>query len=285
MADEDRWDDRRYRDQDRDRYRACDDNHGGRYQADYSREHSYGRPRGDRGGDRGRDHEDHRFAPFGTSGPVAGRGGTFDDHGEPFGAGRHPEPRRQDYARRSDSDYTDERSDFRRFGQPHDYNATGASYGRPDRSDYRGRDRGEGMEDRARNAGREARSWWDRATEKVSSMMGDDDDDRHRYAAAPQGEHRGRGPKGYRRSDDRIREDVSDRLTEDPYLDASEIEVQVSDSEVTLTGFVRQRDDRRRAENLAEAISGVTHVQNNLRVQASDQSQTRPLGGPGVTPF
>ncbi|WP_063776639.1 BON domain-containing protein [Microvirga massiliensis] len=79
--------------------------------------------------------------------------------------------------------------------------------------------------------------------------------------------HRGRGPRGYTRSDDRIREDVCERLTSDPWVDASEIEVSVSDREVTLSGMVDSRDAKRRAEDCAESVSGVTHVQNNLRVQ------------------
>ena len=83
------------------------------------------------------------------------------------------------------------------------------------------------------------------------------------------GEHRGRGPKNYTRSDDRIREDVNDRLSDDDWLDATEIEVQVSSCEVTLTGSVDSREDRRRAEDLAEQVSGVKHVQNNLRVNQS----------------
>jgi len=69
------------------------------------------------------------------------------------------------------------------------------------------------------------------------------------------------------RSDDRIREDVNDRLTDAPTIDASEIEVAVSGGEITLTGFVFSRDQRRRAEDVAETVSGVTHVQNNLRVR------------------
>ena len=80
-------------------------------------------------------------------------------------------------------------------------------------------------------------------------------------------EHRGRGPKGYKRSDGRITEDVNDRLTEDPYLDASDVEVKVKDGEVTLDGFVPSREDKRRAEDLADTVLGVSHVQNNLRVR------------------
>jgi hypothetical protein len=79
-------------------------------------------------------------------------------------------------------------------------------------------------------------------------------------------EHRGRGPKDYTRSDERIHEDVCQRLTDDPWVDASEIEVAVSNSEVTLSGTVENRETRRRAEDCAESVQGVTHVQNNIRV-------------------
>jgi len=83
------------------------------------------------------------------------------------------------------------------------------------------------------------------------------------------GLHRGRGPKGYRRSDERIHEDVCERLTEDRFIDASNVEVAVKDGEVTLSGTVASRGLKRRAEDLAELASGVRHVQNNLRVESS----------------
>jgi osmotically-inducible protein OsmY len=88
-------------------------------------------------------------------------------------------------------------------------------------------------------------------------------------------EHRGRGPKGYKRSDGRIEEDVNDRLTDDPYLDASDIEVSVKDGEVTLSGLVGRREDKRRAEDLAELVSGVGNVQNNLRVKPREEAAAR----------
>lgn len=80
--------------------------------------------------------------------------------------------------------------------------------------------------------------------------------------------HRGRGPKNYRRSDDRIREDVCDRLSDDDDIDASGIEVSVSEREVTLSGEVDSKRAKRIAEDCADAVSGVNHVQNNLRVKA-----------------
>jgi hypothetical protein len=84
----------------------------------------------------------------------------------------------------------------------------------------------------------------------------------------------GRGPKGYRRSDERIREDVSDALTADPRVDASEITVQVDTCHVTLTGSVDTRDQKRRAEECAERISGVDDVTNNLRVNRRDYASS-----------
>lgn len=80
-------------------------------------------------------------------------------------------------------------------------------------------------------------------------------------------DNRGKGPKGYKRSDERIHEDVCERLMSDRDVDASDIEVSVSDSEVTLTGAVRSKHEKRCAEDCADAISGVTHVQNNLRAR------------------
>jgi len=95
-----------------------------------------------------------------------------------------------------------------------------------------------------------------------------------------QRQHRGRGPKGYKRSDERIREDVNDRLSDDYYLDASDVEVSVSNTEVTLTGTVNSRSDKRRAEDLAERVSGVSNVENRLRVR---QSSGTSYTGTGAT--
>ena len=78
----------------------------------------------------------------------------------------------------------------------------------------------------------------------------------------------GMGPKGYKRSDDRIKEDVSERLTDHPYIDASGIELVVVDAEVTLTGTVNDRRSKRLAEDVAEQARGVKDVHNQIRVSA-----------------
>ena len=83
---------------------------------------------------------------------------------------------------------------------------------------------------------------------------------------AERGPHAGRGPRGYRRTDERIREDVCEFLTEDGLLDATEVDVHVEDGEVTLEGQVRSRAQKRRAEDLAEIVLGVVDVHNRLKL-------------------
>lgn len=115
----------------------------------------------------------------------------------------------------------------------------------------------------------EGRSFLDRTRDELSALFGARRDEERR-ADQSRGGYRGHGPRGYRRSDERIHEDINDRLTEDPWLDASDIEVQVAAGEVTLNGTVKARADKRRAEDIAEHVSGVDHVQNNLRAVPDD---------------
>jgi osmotically-inducible protein OsmY len=116
----------------------------------------------------------------------------------------------------------------------------------------------------------EDRGFWERAGDEVRSWFGDEEAERRRHIDEMRmGSFAGRGPRGYKRSDERIREDLNDRLTDDSYLDASEIEVSVLDCVVTLTGRVDSRYDKRRALDIAESVSGVTDVINQLRVNLS----------------
>jgi len=83
---------------------------------------------------------------------------------------------------------------------------------------------------------------------------------------ATRADFRGRGPRGYQRSDNRIREDACELLTDDEQIDASNLEVVVQDGEVTLSGGVNSRAEKRRAEDLMEELPGVKDVHNRLRV-------------------
>jgi osmotically-inducible protein OsmY len=86
-------------------------------------------------------------------------------------------------------------------------------------------------------------------------------------AATERGRYTGRGPKTWRRSDERIREDVNEELTRHPDVDAWEVEVAVINGEVTLTGTVDGRQEKRDAEECAWRVSGVKDVHNQLRIK------------------
>ena len=86
----------------------------------------------------------------------------------------------------------------------------------------------------------------------------------------------GRPPRAYRRSDDRIRDDIYDRLLRQDWIDAYDVEVQVKDGEVTLTGTVPSRQEKRAVEGLADDVLGVTEIHNQLRV---GPREALPSGG------
>lgn len=74
-----------------------------------------------------------------------------------------------------------------------------------------------------------------------------------------------RGPKGYKRSDDRIREDVCERLMHSD-LDVSDVTVIVMEGTVILEGTVPERRTKHGIEDIAEQSLGVTDVDNKIRI-------------------
>ncbi len=101
-------------------------------------------------------------------------------------------------------------------------------------------------------------------------------------ASGVQGSFAGRGPRGYRRADDRIREEVCEQLTDHPLIDASDVDVDVRDGVVTLTGRVAARAEKHLAEDIADSVWGVQDVKNRLRVHPTPEplfgGQHRPSG-------
>jgi hypothetical protein len=83
--------------------------------------------------------------------------------------------------------------------------------------------------------------------------------------------YRGRGPKNYTRSDERIQEDISERLWDADEVDASDVTVEVKDGVVTLSGNVEQRRIKHRIEDIADACSGVKDIRNEIRVQPRNE--------------
>jgi len=249
---------------------------GGDYGRDYSyaRDYGYGRdydardlsPRGYRGRDYGSGEYGSRYGREGLGGGYAGtsRRRDVEDYGRVYGRdrerayGREDDP---DIVRDFDTDYGRTTSRF--------YGRSGYEYGR---DDYDERERAE--------YGRGGGSWLDRAADQVRSWFGGDEEEPRRARGRGEGKFRGLGPKNYRRSDERVREEVCDRLTDNEWLDASDVEVNVVAGEVILTGTVDSRYAKRLTESIAESVSGISNVQNNLRVQSYEPvAAEAPLAG------
>jgi osmotically-inducible protein OsmY len=145
----------------------------------------------------------------------------------------------------------------------YDYERGYGDAGRTEHRDYEERARDAG--DFLRRAGQRISNWFGEVAADVRSDTANREDERRyeSYRGA-----RGLGPKGYKRSDERISDDVHQRLSDDAWLDASNVNVAVSGGEVTLSGTVDSREAKHRAERIVEDLSGVSHVQNNLRIQA-----------------
>lgn len=98
------------------------------------------------------------------------------------------------------------------------------------------------------------------------------------------GRFRGTQPRGYQRSDERLRELICERLT-DADLDARDIEVQVRDGDVTLEGSVPARWMKHQAEDIVDDCAGVKNIDNRLRAGARGAAGERQAGSSaGHTP-
>jgi osmotically-inducible protein OsmY len=228
---------------------------------------------------RGRRDQEYYDEPY-----YRGQGGGNE---EPYQRGYGGEQRRFGYGR---SDYYSEpyRRGYRgrRHGEPYEaYDYGRYEYSERAREPYfqRGYE-GEYREPYYRGGyerGPRDRGFIERAGDEIKSWFGDEEAERRRRAdEMRKGMYAGRGPRGYRRSDERIREDINDHLTDDWYIDATDIEVTVNNGMVTLTGRVDNRGEKRRAEDLVESVSGVNDVSNQLRVERNIPITTEPEMAP-----
>ena len=85
-------------------------------------------------------------------------------------------------------------------------------------------------------------------------------------AGAPERRRYQPGPKGYTRSDERLREDISEHLMSSYDIDSSEVTVTVKDGRVTLDGSVPERWMKHSIEDVADHCIGVRDVDNRVRV-------------------
>ena len=111
----------------------------------------------------------------------------------------------------------------------------------------------------------ERRPFLERAGDEVAAMFGNVDALSRRQRDEAVGDHSGKGPAGDSAFDARLLADITDRLTQDPKLDARGIRVTVISGSVTLHGSVITAADRTLAEKDAQA-AGAGHVTNNLLV-------------------
>ncbi len=237
---------------DRDFGRSYDESRS-RYDRDFSRNRydqdfggrSYGRDYGDERRGYGRRHDDDRGFIERAGDEV--RSWFGDDEAE----------------RRREMDERRRERDDRARGYRGDFNR---EYDRSDyRSDYGGYGAGGGIYDQVAEGGPYG-----------------DYNRRSSGSEEWRGPHTGRGPKGYQRSREQIREGVCEGLTRHGDIDASDIEINVDENgEVTLTGAVDSRRTKRLAESVAESVTGVRDVHNRLTIKREDAgAQT---GGAGAS--
>lgn len=213
-----------------------------------------------------------------------GQGGqrwqSGDDHDR--GYERNENFQREDFTRQGSGYRSDTSSldDYDQLGGPPRYSRQGSprqSYG----GGYGASNYGSGSPGSIippRQYDHDDRGFFDRASDEVMSWLGDDDAARRRKMDSRE-DHRGRGPANYARSSERLQEDACERLTRDPHIDASKINVTCTDKEITLDGTVESRSAKRRAEDIIDDITGVKHVQNNLRVETRDNYYGEPGAG------
>jgi hypothetical protein len=243
-----------------------------------------------------------------------GRGGGGDDYGSSYerpsqGAGRAPhddQPRHDrsgaDYGgggyggnysgqpRRSSPDLRaggrhDDSERIARNYRPHGSRPpVHVSHARPEAADYGG---GHGSVD-GRSTGRPPGGGGSGAfgsgyPGEHASMDPARDDWRHITGGdAPQRDHRGRGPRGYARSDQRMQEDICERITDDPHVDASDIDIKVEDGVVTLSGSIESRWMKYYLEDLVDRCPGVKDIRNELSTRRAGREQAgeTPPGSP-----
>lgn len=76
-----------------------------------------------------------------------------------------------------------------------------------------------------------------------------------------------RGPKGYKRSDERIRDDICERLMYRDDLDVENVSIEVKEGRVRLDGEVPERRMKHEIEDICDSVFGVQDVENNIRVK------------------
>jgi|SRR5579871_2145937 len=91
----------------------------------------------------------------------------------------------------------------------------------------------------------------------------------HARTASPSVPRR-RGPKGWKRPDASIHDDLCSRLYRRPDIDSRDVAVAVNEGLVILEGTVPDRHTKYRIEDMAEVCPGVREVDNRIGVRRRD---------------
>jgi osmotically-inducible protein OsmY len=162
---------------------------------------------------------------------------------------------------------------YRRSGQP--YYGNSDVYAAADDIRYRNRPEHDSMNRNPRTNEDhrwQDRNWWDRTADEVASWFGNVNAEERRRIDKIEGPYRGKGPKGYVRSDEKLTEEINDCLFRDSHIDASDIEVRVHNGEAVITGSVDDKMIKRRVEDVVEMIPGITNVENKLRIHKREEN-------------
>ena len=204
-----------------------------------------------------------------------------------------------DYDSQRDRDYANYENQRRQYGagQGRQFDeGQGRTYGDSRRRQFGGRGSAGDYDtdfDDQRSSGRSGRDhytqerWNDRDTEFGQDRIRQSSDYRDSSSSGSPwqmtyaefwlvpGPNSGKGPKGFQRSTENVKETICERLQDHGELDASEIDVSVDDDEVTLKGEVCSRQEKRLAEQCAESVRGIRDVHNHLTVKRdSDDSRS-----------
>ncbi|WII72446.1 BON domain-containing protein [Bdellovibrio sp. 22V] len=169
------------------------------------------------------------------------------------------------------------------YGQSYQQQGNYPDYGHPaQRQSYGsqgyGYGQGQGYEQSRREQSRGYQQ--DYGSRDRYSSMYEESQSPERYSQSERSEQfTGKGPKNFKRSDERIKDEVCEMLTRDADIDASEIDVDVKEGVVTLTGTVPDRRMKHLAEDCSERCYGVRDVTNQLRVQREGSAEASERSG------
>jgi hypothetical protein len=104
------------------------------------------------------------------------------------------------------------------------------------------------------------------------------------HPSATPASFRGVGPKGYVRSDERLKDDICERLTGHPDIDASDISIDVRQGVVSLTGTVNHRLAKHEVEDLVDNVIGVKDIENHILVRPRVENRSMAQLGEGQAP-